>query len=476
MSRSFAPFVCSLGLVFAACGGDDGGSAVDAAPGSDGAAGDAAGALAQTVYVAHEGSLSSYDLATGEERPGAITNVTGPVDLQALASGKLLVNLTGRNEILIFDGTTMLEDARLSSSAGTATRPVHSYLTPERAGHQYWITMNDGADGEAPTNSARFIDVMPGSATYLQAVGEVPLGIGHHKAAFSTTRDRVVISNIADCDSVMAVYDYSDIANIQVVATLTAEQAGWDGSSFPRTCDPTYTTGLPPAPHGCATSTASGKAYCNVTTSGEVFVVDLDAATPTFTPIATQGAGGGYTRMHPAGRHIYTLGETPREGDGGATCQVGILTTIDAQTDTVVDTLPLGYTGPGCTQVLTGTDEETANPGHLQIAGNRMLIALGGGFMVGDARTRQEVVIDLTDPANPVQEASLAIGATTSHRGDTLAGDGRSYITANTIDGTLSVIDMTTLDVRTITTSAMPLTVATFGSAEGPSHQTGPHD
>jgi len=131
-------------------------------------------ALPQTLYVAHEGLVASYSLSDGSERPGEVTNVTGPVDLQALADGTLLVNLTGRGEVLAIDGDTMLEKARIPSSAMGATRPVHSYISPARNGKTYWISLNDGTD--ANTSSARFIDVTAGSATYLTAVGEVKAG------------------------------------------------------------------------------------------------------------------------------------------------------------------------------------------------------------------------------------------------------------------------------------------------------------
>src|SRR5690606_32953341 len=51
--------------------------------------------LSHTLFVAHEGLLSSYDIATGEERPGSVSGISAPVDLQALEDGSLIVNLTG---------------------------------------------------------------------------------------------------------------------------------------------------------------------------------------------------------------------------------------------------------------------------------------------------------------------------------------------------------------------------------------------
>jgi YVTN family beta-propeller protein len=428
---------------------------------------------AQTLYVAHEGQLVSYDLESGEEKPGTLTDVTGPTDLQALDDGHLVVNLTGRNEVLVVDGATMLEVARLPSSASTGTRPVHGYLSPVIGGTQYWMALNDGAGQEAE-NSARFFALSPASP-WIAAAGEVPLGIGHHKAAFSKTKARVVISSIGDCDDVLSVYDFSDVGDIKAVARLTAAQAGWDGSDFAHTCDPTYMTGVPPAPHGCATSPQSGKAYCNLTGSGQVVVVDVDAEPPTFTLLETGGSGAGYTKADPRGRYVYTLGKTPREGGTGATCQIGQLAVVDSTTDTVVKTLPLLYEGPDCTRALTGTDEATAGPGHMQVAGTTLFVTPAGGHGVADARVRMELVVDVTDPANPVQLASIPIGTGTGHVGDTLSGDHKWLLTANNVDGTVTVIDTATRAVaRTIVTKATPKTIATWGAAVGPSHQTGP--
>ncbi len=437
-------------------------------------------ALGHTLYVAHEGSLASYDLATGEERPGAVQNVTGPVDMQALADGTLLVNLTGRHEVLIVDGKTMLEVARVPSSAMGGKRPVHSYISPEHAGKSYWVALNDGEDGALSTNSARFIDVTAGSETYLKPVGEVALGAGHHKAAFSATTDRVVISNIADCDTVLAVYDYSNPADIKVLAKLSAEDAGWDGSSFEKTCDPTYQMGAPPAPHGCATSKESGKAYCNLTTSGDVVAVDIDASPPSFKLIKTGGSGGGYTKAHPDGRYIYSLQDSPREGSAtkpGSMCQIGQLVVIDARTDALVKEVPLHYKGLGCSGAITGTDEETAEPGHMQISPDKktLYITPAGGFMVPDARVRQELALDLSSPESPAELASIPVGASSGHHGDALSGDGKFLFVTNNIDGTVTQIDAASREVvRTIKTQAQPKAIATFGDAEGPSAQTGP--
>ena len=476
-------FLGFLVLAVGACGDDDGHEhGVDAGTDGPGGGPDAA-PFGQRVYVAHEGSLVSYSASTGAEQPGAVQNVTGPVDIQALADGTIMVNLTGRNEVLVLDGRTMLETTRVASSGSTGTRPVHSYITPPIAGKTYWVALNDG-DGTAPTNSAAFIDVTPGSATRFQRVGEVTLGIGHHKATFSPTMARMVASNIGDCDNAMSVYDFSDLGNITTLATLTGAEAGFDhaeppGSGFdPLYCDPTFTKGLPPAPHGCATAPASGKGYCSITSSGDMVAIDFDSASPTFTLLPTNGTGGGFTLAHPGGRYLYTMQETPREGDGGTNCQIGQVVVTDSMSDTVVTQFPVRYLGPSCADALTGTPAETANPGgHVYFShdGNTLFIPANGGFNVTDARVNQVIVLDTANPASPVQLESITVGMHTGHSASALSGDGTRLFVVNVVDGSVSVVDTASRAVSaTITVEAMPKTVATYGSAEGPGHQVGP--
>ncbi len=435
------------------------------------------GTVKHTLFVGHDGVLVAWSIETGEELPGTVSNVPSPSDMQVLEDGTVMANLTASNEVLAVNGATMIERARIASSGIGGVRPVHSYLSPERNGRRYWLALNDGVAGDAGTNGARFIDARPGADGFLAPAGDVRTGVGHHKAAFSSTKERVVISNISDCNNVLSVYDYSDPANIRTLKEISARELGWDGSSRPRTCDTTFQNGVPPAPHGCATSKLSGKAYCHLTGSGEVVAIAIDADPPTFSKIATGGSGAGYTYASKDGRYVYTVNEVPREGAGGTTCQIGQLVTIDAQSDAVVHKLPLLYRGPGCTQAVNGTDEETAEPGHILISkdGKTMFVGLAGGFGVATARVRYELVVDLSNPAQPVQKASIPVGASTGHHGDTLSGDGRYVFVANNVDNTVTQIDVASLSVaRTITVKSTPRVVATFGTEEGPSKQTGP--
>lgn len=431
----------------------------------------------QRLFVAHAGVLAAWNIATGEQVPGEIQTVDGPTDMQALEDGTVLVNLTNKNQILVFDGATMVEKKRIQSSALGATRPVHSYISPVRSGRRYWMSLNDG-DGTAATNSARFVDLTAGSESYLDAVGEVALGNGHHKAAFSATKERVVISNISDCDDVLSVFDYSDIAHVERIFKLSAKDAGWNDST--RLCDQTYQKGVPPAPHGCATSKVSGKAYCNLTGSGDIAAVDLDATPPTFSLIKTHGGGGGYTKPHPDGRYIYSLQSDPREASAwnpGAACQVGQLVVIDAGKDSVVKELPLLYKGPACADSISKGDEASTEPAHLLITEDKrkLYVQAAGGYGVDAARVRQQLVVDISNPADPVQSPSIALGTSTGYHGEALSGDGKYLFEANNLDGTVTRIDAATSAVLgTMTVKDKPQTLATWGRDEGPGHQTGP--
>jgi hypothetical protein len=424
--------------------------------------------VAHTLVVAGSGTMVGYDIATGDERPGTVTNVAGPVDLQSLDDGHVIVNLAGSNEILVVDTATMLEVARIPSSAADGISPVHGYLSPDYDGARYWIGLNDG-DDTAASNSARIVDVAAGSDTRFEAVGEFPLGIGHHKAAYSATQPRIVVSNISDCDNVLSVYDLSDPSNVTTLATLTADEASFPG------CNPDIFN--VPAPHGCATSSASGKAYCSITGSGQIGVVDIDAATPTFTLLDTDGGGGGYTRAHPAGRYIYTMQETPREGDGGDTCGIGQVVVTDAMTDTIAAQFPVNYTGAACNTALAGTPAESANPDHMFFShdGDTLFVLTAGGFGVDTARVDQVLVIDTSSPGAPTQLASITAGESTSHSSGALDGPGGKLYRVDSTDGTITEIDVATRAVtRTLDVMDTPEVVSTFGTDEGPSEQTGP--
>ena len=101
------------------------------------------GAMPHTLYVAHEGVLASYDIATGAERPGTVEDVMTPTGMQALDDGALLVNLTDANQVLAVDGREVREVKRSPSSSMGGTRPIDSYVSPDHGGKRYWLTLND---------------------------------------------------------------------------------------------------------------------------------------------------------------------------------------------------------------------------------------------------------------------------------------------------------------------------------------------
>ncbi len=425
--------------------------------------------LKQALFVASEGSLVSYDVETGEQRPGAVQGVSGPVDMQVMEDATVILHLTNRNEVLAVDGRTMIERARFPSSSMGGERPVHSYVSPTRNGKRYWLTLNDGAGGKPESNTALFVDATVESATYLKPLGEVRLGMGHHKASFSNTRERVVISNISDCNDVVSVYDYSDVQNIQKVLTLSAADLGLACAS-----------NAPLSPHGCATSKVSGRAYCNLTGPGQILSIDMDATPPTFKLLATAGKGGGYTKAHPDGRYIYSVQESPREGSSsnpGAACQVGQLVVVDASTDTVARQVPLLYRGPDCVTPLEGTDEARGGPSHLVVSQDKktLYVTPAGAFGDADSRVRQELVVDISQPAAPAQRTSIIVGASTGHHGDALSPDGRFLFIANNVDNTVSQIDTSTNTVvRSFNVPINPKTLSLFYAEVGPTEHVGP--
>jgi YVTN family beta-propeller protein len=433
-------------------------------------------AYSQILFAAQEGSLVSFDLATGDALPGSITDVKSPTDMQALEDGTILVNLSATNVILAINGKDMLLKARIPSSSLGGVKPVHSFITPEVAGKRYWVTLNDGS-GSAASNSARFLDLDPDTARFLRPAGETGLGIGHHKAAFSPTKARVVISNIADCADIMSVFDFSDVSAIVKVATLDSAGAGFDGSDKAHTCDQARVAGIAPSPHGCSAAKVNGHALCNLTGNGVLVAVDLDAGAPSFKLLPTQGSGAGYTASHPGGRYIYSLQGNPKEGAGGAPCQIGQVAVVDMRTDSLVKELPIFYKGPACDDSLSGTPAKGASVSHIlfSLDGSKAFINVASASTDSNSRVNQQVALDVSDPADPGQLASIAIGSSFGSHGETLTGDGKYLIVANNKDGSVSLIDVASGSVsRTIATGNAGKTLATFGTVEGPSHQVGP--
>ncbi len=428
----------ALSLGLAACG-DDGGGTVDPARADAGA--DAAGTSAATgeiLFVVEREQLVAFDLSTGKGRPGAIANVRGATDMRALPGGPLVVNLTDANEILFVDPVGFRELARVRASSRGATRPVHGYVTPAIGGRQLWAANNDG-DGTAATNSLVLVDVVPTSGTYLKAVGEIALGVGHHKNAWSPSKARVSVSNIADCGAVVQVIDYADPAAPRLVKSWSAAEL-----DPARPCTPMQGV----APHGAAAA-ANGRGYHALTGWGAILSVDQDADAPTFKLLPTKGSGAGYTRAGQDGRYVYSLQRTPREGDEarpGVDCQIGQLVVVDATADAISAEVPILLDGPACAAKLAAP-VRLAGPDHVAITpdGKTMLVTTQATAPMGSADpawSDRLVVFDLTDPARPAQRASIVVGKHGGHRALALSPDGRAAAVANGVDKSVSHVDV----------------------------------
>lgn len=420
------------------------------------------------LFVAHLGSLMAYDIETGAQQVGQINDVADPNDMQALENGVLLVNLTNQNAVLVANGKDMTQIKRIPSTlpGKTAVRPVHSFITPRYNGKQYWISFNDGktTGNSAELNSALFIDIStPSDTASIKAVGELGLGIGHHMASFSKTQHRAVIHNFSDTTKVLGVYDYSNPAQVTEVKAWSPAELGLR---------------KPVQPHGCATAKLNGQAYCNAAGSGSIISVNIDAAAPTARILKTKGVGGTNNMAHPDGRYVYFTQTSPREGDTtrpGEVCQIGQIAVIDAQTDTVVKEVAIKYDGPDCTRSLVGTEAFTASPGSISISGNKLYVQVSTSRSDSTGSTSKHLVLDITNPANPVQTASLNIGKSAKLHGITLSGDKKFLFVANNVDGTVTQINGATgTVVKTLTVGANPSVLATWGELEGPSLPMGP--
>jgi len=157
--------------------------------------------LDHVMLVVGKNEAGIYDVGSGREI-SRIAMTGASLDTMALTNGVALFNNTGGNQVIAVNLKDGKEIARIPASSLGGTRPVHSYLSPVMGGRQFYVVLNDGVEantpaGEAPKDSSlTLIDVVPGSATYLKPVGEVRLGRGHHKVAFSNTRARMVVSTM----------------------------------------------------------------------------------------------------------------------------------------------------------------------------------------------------------------------------------------------------------------------------------------
>jgi YVTN family beta-propeller protein len=438
----------------------------------------------QVAAVSGRDQLALHDLATGAElarfdAPG------GSSDLIALGSGIALSNHTAGNEVILVDLKRRSEIGRLPSSSLGGVRPVHMYLSPAVEERQYVVVLNDGNErgtpkGERPQDSTLLlIDAVQSSPTFLKPMGEARLGSGHHKASFSTKRPRLAVSNISDCSDVVSIYDYQ---NIKLVKTFSAADLGYDGSTPLKTCDETGKVGLMLSPHGTGTSAATGRVYHFLTGTGQIAVFDIDADIPTVKLIQTAGSGGASVKDLPGGRFMVVPQRGPREVHqraDGSLCQVGQLAVIDALAEKVAAQVPVFYGEPACRTSIAGKPHERAALQYAMPAPDGKIVFVEIGTLYGPpnvvAESRFVAVFELSNPYRPVQLPSIAVGAGNDTRDHALTGDGTLLLVPNSLENSVSVIDIGSRQVvRTIATVTKPFRVVTFAEGIGPSKPAGP--
>jgi YVTN family beta-propeller protein len=445
------------------------------------------GQTPQIAAISGRDELALHDLATGAElarfkAPG------GSSDLMALGSGVALSNHTAGNEVLLIDLKRRSEIGRLPSSSLGGVRPVHMYLSPALAGQQYVVVLNDGNErgtpkGERPKDSTLLlIDAAQSSPTFLKAAGETRLGIGHHKVGFSTKRPRLAVSNIADCADVVSVYDYHNPSDIKLIKTFSAADLGYDGSSPLKTCDETGKAGVMLSPHGTGTSAATGRVYHFLTGTGQIAIFDIDSDVPAVKLIQTAGSGGASVKDLPGGQFMVVPQRGPRElhqRADGSICQVGQLAVIDAMAEKVIAQVPVFYGEPTCRTSIAGTPHERAALQYAMPSPDGKTVFIEIGTLYGPpnvvAESRFVAVFDLSDPHRPIQLPSIPVGAGNDTREHALTGDGKLLLVTNSLDNSVSVIDVASRQVaRTMPTVTRPFRVVTFSEGIGPSKPTGP--
>jgi YVTN family beta-propeller protein len=441
----------------------------------------------QVAAVSGRDQLMLHDLVTGAElarfdAPG------GSSDLLALGSGVALSNHTAGNEVILVDLKRRTEIGRLPSSSLGGARPVHMYLSPAIDQRQYVIVLNDGNErsipkGERPKDSTLLlIDAVQSSPTFLKPMGEIRLGIGHHKAGFSMKRPRMAVSNISDCSDVVSVYDYENASDIKLVKTFSAADLGYDGSTPFKTCDETGKVGLMLSPHGTGTSAATGRVYHFLTGTGQIAVFDIDADVPTVKLIQTAGSGGASVKDLPGGHFMVVPQRGPREVHqkaDGSLCQVGQLAVIDAVAEKVAAQVPVFYGEPTCRTPIAGKPYDRAALQYAMPAPDGKTVFVEVGTLYGPpnvvAESRFVAVFDLSDPYRPAQLPSIPVGAGNDTRDHALTGDGKLLLVPNSLDNSVSVIDVGSRQVvRTVPTVTKPFRVVTFSEGIGPSKPAGP--
>jgi len=140
---------------------------------------------------------------------------------------------------------------------------------PGPGGRQRLAVLNDGG-------SVALFDYQVDLGAH--GLAEVDLAGGRHEAAFSSTLPRIVVASHDDCAAPITVIDFADAGRLKRVATMAPGCV---------------------APGACVA--AGGEVSCLLADTGEVVVVAVDLAVPTFTRIATGASGDGVLAADAAG-------------------------------------------------------------------------------------------------------------------------------------------------------------------------------
>jgi YVTN family beta-propeller protein len=195
----------------------------------------------------------------------------------------------------------------------------------------------------------------------------------------------------------------------------------------------------------------------------------------------TAGTGGASVKDLPGGRFMVVPQRGPREVHqraDGSVCQVGQLAVIDAVGEKVAAQVPVFYEAT-CRSSILGTPHERAALQYAMPAPDGKTVFVEIGTLYGPpnvaAESRFVAVFDLTDPYRPVQLPSIPVGAGNDTREHALTGDGTLLVVTNSLEDSVSVIDVRSRQVvRTIPTVTRPYRVVTFSKEMGPSKPAGP--
>ncbi|MBV8241267.1 MAG: hypothetical protein JOY75_10760 [Hyphomicrobiales bacterium] len=163
----------------------------------------------------------------------------------------------------------------------------------------------------------------------------------------------------------------------------------------------------------------------------------------------------------------------------GSLCQVGQLAVIDTVAEKVAAQVPVFYGEPTCRTSIAGKPHERAALQYAMPSPDGKTVFVEIGTLYGPpnvvAESRFIAVFDLADPYRPTQLPSIPVGAGNDTRDHALTGDGKLLLVPNSLENSVSVIDIGSRQVvRTIATVTKPFRVVTFSEGIGPSKPAGP--